>query len=243
MHQRRTALFPVPDPHLCHLTEPRPQDAQDKASNENVVKVAAEQLGSLDIVIANAGWTNFGDFSDLSALSEDEWDKCWAINVRAPMTLMKASKPHFDKNTEGGVFLITSSIAAKTIGGSSMAYCVTKAAQVHLMKCMAKTQGQKIRCNAVLPGLLLTEWVCLTCAESSMFPFFAVEVLPHELTVCFKQGLKYGDEAIKHRQNAAALKHETYLEDCVEVYIMLAKNTSFTGQAVQVDAGLKIDNM
>ena len=73
--------------------------------------------------------------------------------------------------------------------------------------------------------------------------FLAVEVLPHALTVCLKQGLKYGDEAIKHRQNAAALKHETYLEDCVEVYIMLAKNTSFTGQAVQVDAGLKIDNM
>lgn len=144
---------------LCHATEPRQQDAQDRASNENVVKEAATQLGSLDIVIANAGWTRFGEFSDLSALSEDEWDKCWAVNVRAPLTLMKAAKPHFDKNDQGGVFLITSSVAAQTIGGSSMAYSVTKAAQVHLTKCMANTQGQKIRCNAVLPGLLLTEWV------------------------------------------------------------------------------------
>lgn len=42
-----------------------------------------------------------------------------------------------------------------------MAYSVTKAAQVHLMKCMAKTQGPKVRVNAVLPGLLLTEWVCV----------------------------------------------------------------------------------
>jgi len=41
-----------------------------------------------------------------------------------------------------------------------MAYCVTKAAQLHLMKCMAKTQGEKVRVNAVLPGLLLTDWVC-----------------------------------------------------------------------------------
>lgn len=58
-----------------------------------------------------------------------------------------------------------------------------------------------------------------------------------------KQGLLYGEAAIAHRQNAAALKHETYLDDCVDVYIMLAKNTSFTGQAVQVDAGLVIAHM
>lgn len=30
---------------------------------------------------------------------------------------------------------------------------------LHLMKCLAFTQGPKIRINAVLPGLLLTEWV------------------------------------------------------------------------------------
>ena len=40
-----------------------------------------------------------------------------------------------------------------------MAYAVTKAAQVQLMKCLAQTQGPKVRINAVLPGLLLTEWV------------------------------------------------------------------------------------
>lgn len=40
-----------------------------------------------------------------------------------------------------------------------MAYSVTKAAGLHLMKCLTVTQGSKIRINAVLPGLLLTEWV------------------------------------------------------------------------------------
>ena len=40
-----------------------------------------------------------------------------------------------------------------------MPYSVTKAAGLHLMKCLAATQGPKIRVNAVLPGLLLTEWV------------------------------------------------------------------------------------
>lgn len=41
-----------------------------------------------------------------------------------------------------------------------MAYSVTKAAGLQLMKNLALTQGPKIRVNAILPGLMLTEWVC-----------------------------------------------------------------------------------
>lgn len=42
---------------------------------------------------------------------------------------------------------------------SSVGYSVTKAAALHLMKSMAQSMGPKIRINAVLPGLLLTDWV------------------------------------------------------------------------------------
>jgi NAD(P)-dependent dehydrogenase (short-subunit alcohol dehydrogenase family) len=42
---------------------------------------------------------------------------------------------------------------------SSMAYSVTQAAVLHLMKNLAFTQGPKIRVNAVLPNLFLTDWV------------------------------------------------------------------------------------
>lgn len=71
---------------------------------------------------------------------------------------MKAALETFNKNTEGGVFIITSSIAGRTTSGSSMPYSVTKAAQLQLMRCLAKTQGPKVRVNAVLPGWLDTEW-------------------------------------------------------------------------------------
>ena len=53
------------------------------------------------------------------------------------------------------------SIQGIVTGGSSMAYAVTKAAGLHLMKCLASTQGPKMRINAILPGLLLTEWVSI----------------------------------------------------------------------------------
>jgi NAD(P)-dependent dehydrogenase (short-subunit alcohol dehydrogenase family) len=73
---------------------------------------------------------------------------------------MREAAPTFKANLEGGAFIITSSIAGVIAGGSSMPYSVTKAAQLHLMRCLASTQGPKVRVNAVLPGWLATEWVC-----------------------------------------------------------------------------------
>jgi len=80
------------------------------------------------------------------------------------MALLREAMPTFNENPDGGVFIITSSIAGTSLAGSSMAYSVTKAAQLHLMRCLANTQGRKVRVNAVLPGLLLTEWVRHPCA-------------------------------------------------------------------------------
>lgn len=39
---------------------------------------------------------------------------------------------------------------------------------IHLMKCLAKSQGAKVRVNAILPGLLLTEWVSSTCSTLAL---------------------------------------------------------------------------
>ena len=79
------------------------------------------------------------------ALTDGEWDKCWNVNVKGNLALLRAAMPTFNANSEGGVFLLTSSIAGTSLSGSSMAYSVTKAAQLHLMKCLAKTQGRKLR--------------------------------------------------------------------------------------------------
>ena len=154
-------------------------DAGSTSEVSSLVKSATEALGGLDVVIANAGWTRFSDFADLDALTDAEWDRCWRTNVLGVKALAAAAVPVFDSNDEGGVVLVTSSVAGRSIGGSSMAYSVTKAAQLHLVKCVAKTQGRNVRCNAVLPGLLLTEW-----------------------------GSEYGEEKIGALKEAAALGKE-----------------------------------
>jgi enoyl-[acyl-carrier-protein] reductase (NADH) len=54
------------------------------------------------------------------------------------------------------------------------------------------------------------------------------------------QGLRYDPKIIAAVKEKAPLKHETFLQDCADAFIMLAKNTSMTGMKVQVDAGLNI---
>jgi len=130
-----------------------------EADCTRAVQETVSKLGGIDILISNAGYTRFSKFSDLYAPTAEDWDTCFAVNVKAQTYLMREAMKTFNTNSEGGVFIITSSIAGKKTGGSCMPYSVTKAAQLHLMHCLSATQGPKVRVNAVLPGLLLTEWV------------------------------------------------------------------------------------
>lgn len=131
----------------------------DASDIQNVVASTTDALGGLDVIVSNTAWTRFSSFADLDALSDEEWEKCYRINVLGSLRLMKAAKKIFESNPDGGVFLYTASTAGASISGSSMAYSVTKAAGLQLMKCLAQTQGPYIRVNSVLPGLLLTDWV------------------------------------------------------------------------------------
>ena len=116
-------------------------------------------LSSHNLLIIVQGYTRFSTYGDLNAPTVEDWDTCFAVNVKAPFFSLRAALPTFNANPDGGAFIFTSSIAGRIAGGSSLPYSITKAAQLHLMKAMAATQGPKVRVNAVLPGLLLTEWV------------------------------------------------------------------------------------
>ena len=56
-------------------------DAGKQVDCKRCVDETISAFGGLDIVVANAGWTKFTEFADLDAMSEKEWDKCWATNV------------------------------------------------------------------------------------------------------------------------------------------------------------------
>ena len=106
---------------------------------------------------------------------------------------------------------------------SSLPYAVSKAAALRMMKAFAATQGPKVRVNAVLPGLMLTEW-------GKQFPEERVQQMK-EAAVLKKVVRRSPYEAIEARLTCYC---QTDLEDCADVYIMLARNTSMTGIRIQV---------
>ncbi|KAF4630335.1 hypothetical protein G7Y89_g7796 [Cudoniella acicularis] len=114
-------------------------DISKRADIIDLVQSTVLDMGRLDVVFSNAGWTKICDFMDLDDnVNEDDWDKCWNMNVKSHLWLMHAVRPYLD-DSEG-------------------AYSVTKAAQIHLIKSLAMIASPKIRVNSVSPGILLTEW-------------------------------------------------------------------------------------
>ncbi|TGO91246.1 hypothetical protein BPOR_0034g00130 [Botrytis porri] len=130
-------------------------DMSKKDEVERLIKESMEKWGRLDVVVSNHGWTQIRNFQDLDDnIVEEDWDRCFNMNVKSHLWLFHAVKPHLEKTD--GSFISTASIAGVKPGGSSMAYSVTKAAQIHLIKSLALTST--IRVNSVSPGLMLTDW-------------------------------------------------------------------------------------
>ncbi|KAL9641008.1 MAG: hypothetical protein Q9204_000411 [Flavoplaca sp. TL-2023a] len=154
------------------LTRPL-QDQGVLAECEDTVQKTIDGLGGLDILVSNAvrlrsqARPTLAERSQYLGLDQN-------VHIRQPgclvrgrlgqgsfkgnLHLFRKALPTFNANPEGGVFLLTSSIAGLGPQGSAMAYSVSKAAGLQLMKCLAATQGPKVRINAICPGLLLTDW-------------------------------------------------------------------------------------
>ncbi|PSR99393.1 hypothetical protein BD289DRAFT_424144 [Coniella lustricola] len=123
-----------------------------------------QQKQHLDVVFSNGGWTQMRDLMDLDDnLVDEDWDKCFTMNVKSHLWLMHAARPYLeasydsDSNGNGAAsFITTASLAGVQPSGSSLAYSVTKAAQLHLARALAKIAAPKVRVNSVSPGLLMT---------------------------------------------------------------------------------------
>ncbi|EXL67402.1 3-oxoacyl-[acyl-carrier protein] reductase, partial [Fusarium oxysporum f. sp. conglutinans race 2 54008] len=93
------------------------------------------------------------DFFNLDDnVDEEVWDRCYAANVKSHLFLYHAVKKHLEE--ANGAFVMTSSVAGVKPSGSSIAYSVTKAAQIHLTKSLAMAMAPSVHVNAVSPGFM-----------------------------------------------------------------------------------------
>lgn len=186
-------------------------DMFDKSVGSELVDETVRRLGGLDIVISNAGWTKIVPYDDLDALDDELWDGCFNVNVKAHFFLFKAAKKIFDTNKDGGTFIVSASVAGRIVYGSSIPYAVSKAALIHLVRMLAKTQGPKVRTHAVCPCLLLTEW-----------------------------GQRFSPERIEQTKQISPINSLADVEETAAQFVLLSKLTTSTGSIVSMDGGISI---
>ncbi len=123
-------------------------DAADKLAKQ-VRRIIGDRL---DILVANAGVSKAATIEEMTV---EEFDKLFAVNVRAPYFLVQQLLPILG---EGSSVILVSSLGAHATVGTLSAYGATKGAIDTLVKYFAAALGPRgIRVNAVAPGVIDTD--------------------------------------------------------------------------------------
>jgi len=118
------------------------------------VKAAFEKIPAVDILVCNAGICNTGL---MSMITEAEWDREFAVNVKGMYHCINAAMPSFLEKQAGSIVTVSSMWGQ--VGASCEAvYSATKGAVIALTKALAKELGPSgIRVNCVAPGVICTD--------------------------------------------------------------------------------------
>jgi 3-oxoacyl-[acyl-carrier protein] reductase len=133
-------------------------DVAQDADCRRLAQAALDKWGRIDALVNNAGATKFANHADLEALSAEDFQRIYSVNVVGSYQMVRACAPAMKKAGRGAVVNI-SSVAGKNGMGSSMAYAASKGALNTLTMSLARALGPEIRVNAVCPGLIDTKWV------------------------------------------------------------------------------------
>src|SRR5580700_10504 len=163
----------------------------------------------LDILVANAGISRSATIEETTV---EDFDKLFAVNVRAPFFLVQQLLPIMCKDSS---IVLVSSLGANAVVGTLAAYSATKGAIATLVKHFASELGERgVRVNAVAPGAIATDMSSFTKTDAGRD---------------FTLGIQ-------------ALKRLGQPDDVGDVIAFLASNEArwINGDTVRVDGGSKL---
>jgi len=118
------------------------------------VELAVREFGGLNLLLNNVGIVIGGGVVELS---EENWDKMFAVNLKSAYLSMKYSIPIMVAAGGGSIVNISSISGIRYLGKNYVAYYTTKAALNHMTRVTAaEYAGRQVRVNALLPGLMDT---------------------------------------------------------------------------------------
>jgi len=186
-------------------------DVSDKEQVVSAIEKTKKELGLIDILVNNAGMTLTGK---LEEISEKDWDRCLAVNLKSVFFCTQAVIPDMKKRKKGSIINMTS-LAAK-IGGinSAACYSVSKAGvSILTIQTAKELLPYNINVNGIAPGIIDT-------------PLWEV----------------YGSK-IKEKCISGLIRGAGNPIDIAEVVVFLASSKAryITGEIIDVNGGVLMD--
>ncbi len=135
-------------------------DTGDRAHVEEVVAAATSRFGGVDVLVTCAGVAPGGAVGDID---DQQWQTTLDTNLTGPMMMSRAVLPVM-MSRGGGSIILVSSTAGLAAAPASVAYDVSKAGLLALVRALAVDYGTRgVRANALVPG-----WVRTPMGDRSM---------------------------------------------------------------------------
>ena len=130
-------------------------DLLNPSAGSEVAAAALAAFGRIDLLLNNAGIRVRKPFGEFSA---DDFDRVFAVNVRAPLLLSQAVLPSMRASGGGRIIHMASQLGLVADPGATI-YGMTKAALIQLTRNMAfELATENIVVNAISPGPIATDY-------------------------------------------------------------------------------------
>jgi NAD(P)-dependent dehydrogenase (short-subunit alcohol dehydrogenase family) len=189
-------------------------DLGNAAAIGPAVERVLAHFGRIDILANVAGIT--GANKDLVDTDESDWDRVFAINLKAPFLLMQAVARHMIARGGGGRIVNVTSSSAHRALMSKVSYGASKSGLAQLTRSVAAELGpHDINVNAVAPGLTRTDIVARHFTDASL------------------------DQALSAGPIANLLHRVSLPEDIAAtiLFLCLPASRQITGQTIHVSGG------
>lgn len=140
-------------------------DVSDDANVRAMLAATETEFGRLDALINNAGTTVDVEPKNFDAMTVEEWNRVFSVNVLGVFLVTRAAAPLLKKSPNGCI-VNTCSIAGLRPSAQPLPYAASKAAVANLTKTLANALGPQIRVNAVAPGWIEGDWMKRTLADN-----------------------------------------------------------------------------
>jgi 3-oxoacyl-[acyl-carrier protein] reductase len=187
-------------------------DVSDDAAVRRMLAEVESAFGRLDALVNVAGTTVLTAQDDLEAISADDFDRIFAVNVKGVFLVTRAAAPLLRRTGNAAVVNLASIVGPRP-GAQPIPYAASKAAVVNMTRTFSRVLAPEVRVNAVAPGWIAGEWMERTLGE-------------------------HYERLMERRARATPLGRVATFEDVAEVILNLIEHNTFvTGETIVIDGG------